>query len=234
MLAGSTKRRRLLQEPPAVISGSDAEKEDDLDENSQSGEGDSSGGEESLDTGDEIAVAQRHVKSKKTQKRKRRATSPSQFGSTLLSLLNTDTPSNQPLSLNPSIAKQRANEVLETKAKKLLDGERKEKEERNHITDVIGGWGGESERALRKVAQRGVVKLFNAIQQTQAAGAAAQDEAKANRGSGKPRLPAPVMASKMKRKDKGAGGNPSSNPTPTMGQDAFLQMIKSGGLVSKA
>ncbi len=41
------------------------------------------------------------------------------------------------------------------KAKKLLEGERKEKEERNHITDVIGGWGGESERTLRKVAQRG-------------------------------------------------------------------------------
>jgi len=33
--------------------------------------------------------------------------------------------------------------------------ERKEKEDKNRIRDVIGGWGGESERALRKVAQRG-------------------------------------------------------------------------------
>ena len=32
---------------------------------------------------------------------------------------------------------------------------KKEKEEKSHLIDVIGGWGGENERALRKVAQRG-------------------------------------------------------------------------------
>ena len=44
---------------------------------------------------------------------------------------------------------------LEAKGKQVLQIEKKEKEDRGRITDVIGGWGGESERALRKVAQRG-------------------------------------------------------------------------------
>ncbi|THH09470.1 hypothetical protein EW145_g1988 [Phellinidium pouzarii] len=114
----------------------------------------------------DLAEAQRPPKSKKTQKRKRRATSPSQFGATLQSLLNTNAPTNLPLSLKPSVAKRRTDEVLEGKAKKLLE----------------------------------VVKLFNAIQQTQVVTAAVQEEAKAERGSGKPTLPAPVLDSKSKQK----------------------------------
>lgn len=163
MLAGPSKRVKLSKEPPAATSGSDAEI---AEENSDLGENEeddfSSGDDESMGTEDEIAFSQKAGKSKKTQKRKRRATSPSHFGSTLQSLLSTEAPSNQPLSLRPSIGKQRANEALEVKAKKLLEGERKEKEERNHVTDVIGGWGGESERAFRKVAQRGG-KFFFAL-----------------------------------------------------------------------
>ena len=110
---------------------------------------------ESLATEDEIAQAQRNAKSHKTQKRKRRATSPSRFGSTLQALLKTDAPSNVPLSLKPSVAKRRTDEILEGKARKLLEGEKKEQEEKNHVEDVIGGWGAERERSLRKVAQRG-------------------------------------------------------------------------------
>jgi hypothetical protein len=59
------------------------------------------------------------------------------------------------LSLQPSITRKRNDEKLELKARKILRGERKEKEDKCRIRDVIGGWGGESERALRKVAQRG-------------------------------------------------------------------------------
>ena len=54
-----------------------------------------------------------------------------------------------------------------------------------------------------------VVKLFNAIQQAQQAATAAQEEAKSNRGSGKPSLPAPSIASK--HKDKGKGTQKSSD-----------------------
>ena len=110
---------------------------------------------ESLATEDEITQALRNTKSHKTQKRKRRATSPERFGSTVLALLKTDAPSNVPLSLKPSAAKRRTDEFLEGKARKLLEGEKKEQEEKNHVEDVIGGWGAERERSLRKVAQRG-------------------------------------------------------------------------------
>ena len=181
-------------------------------------------GRQSPDTDDEIAEA-RLTKSKKTLKRKHRATDPSNFGATLQLLLNTDAPSGVPLSLKPSVARRQNDEKLELKAKKLLKGERKSKEEVGRIKDVIGGWGVESERSLRKVAQRGgenwphhphvtltdglynenykVVKLFNAIQQSQAGAAAAEKETKNARGSGKPTLPAPSLDKKSKtRKGK--------------------------------
>ncbi len=150
-------------------------------------------------------------KSKKTLKRKRRATDAINFGTTLQTLLSTDAPSTQPLSLKPSVARKRNEEKLEAKGKRVLLVERKVKEEKGRIKDVIGGWGGEGERALRKVAQRGgkqillytkqritltvleVVKLFNVIQQSQASSAAAEEGLKSQRGSGRPTLPAPSL-----------------------------------------
>jgi hypothetical protein len=94
-------------------------------------------------------------KSRNTLKRKIRATTSSKFGATLEHLLSTEAPSSLPLSLKPSIARRRNDEKLELRAKKVLQIERKEKEDKARIKDVIEGWGGESERALRKVAQRG-------------------------------------------------------------------------------
>ena len=127
---------------------------DNQDEFSASEASNSVKSNESLDTEDEIFEA-RHAKSKKTLKRKHRATDPSNFGATLQSLLKTDAPSGLPLSLKPSVARRHNDEKLELRAKKLLKVEKKSKEEVGRIKDVIGGWGGESERALRKVAQRG-------------------------------------------------------------------------------
>jgi len=94
-------------------------------------------------------------KSRSTSKRKIRATTNTKFGATLEHLLSTETPSCLPLSLKPSIARKRNDDRLELRAKRVLQMERKEKEDRARIKDVIEGWGGESERALRKVAQRG-------------------------------------------------------------------------------
>lgn len=48
-----------------------------------------------------------------------------------------------------------------------------------------------------------VVKLFNAIQQSQAAASVAVEETKASRGSGKPLLPAPSIDKGAKGKGKG-------------------------------
>jgi hypothetical protein len=212
-----------------TLKPSDDEK--DTSDNQNGGEynsGDDSGPDSdsssSPDTADEIAGANNKIaKSKKTLKRKRRATEPSTFGAALQSLLDTEAPSALPLSLKPSVARQRNDEKLELRAKKVLQLEKKEKEDKGRITDVIGGWGGESERTLRKVAQRGgkqkkirlhlhivtkefllVVKLFNVIQQSQAADSAAVAEAKASRGKGKPSLPAPTIDDN-KSKGKGRG-----------------------------
>lgn len=121
----------------------------------------SSSSESSRNTDDDSDIADgQRMKSKKTLKRKRRATEPSQFGATLQFLLNTDAPSALPLSLKPSVAHEKNDVKLEVEARKVIHIERKEREERGRIRDVIGGWGGESERALRKVAQRGGMPAF--------------------------------------------------------------------------
>ncbi|KAJ2927193.1 hypothetical protein H1R20_g9912, partial [Candolleomyces eurysporus] len=150
------------------------------------------------------------------------------------SLLSTDVPSAAPLSLKPSIARKHNDQKLELKAKKVLQIEKKEKEDKRRIKDPIGGWGGESERALRKVAQRGVVKLFNAIQQSQATVAAAAEEAKGERGSGKPRLSAPIVEAKGKKKGKKKDNIIGRGKETAVDKDEFFSMIKSGGIVSKA
>ncbi|KAL4069681.1 Rrp15p-domain-containing protein [Scleroderma yunnanense] len=182
------------------------------------------------DTNDEIAA--QPSKRRATSKRKRRATGPSQFGATLQSLLKTETTSTLPLSLKPSLARERNDAKLELKAKKMMLVERKEKEDRGRIRDVIEGWGAEGERSLRKVAQRGVVKLFNTIQQSQVTAATVEAEAKAARGSGKPSLPTPSLGrhnTKGKQKDNLLG----RGKTSIMDQDNFFDVIRSGGIVSK-
>jgi hypothetical protein len=114
----------------------------------------SDSGSDSPDTDADLAGV-RPSKSKKTLKRKHRATDPSRFGATLQFLLATDAPSSLPLSLKPEVARKHNDEKLEGKARKVLKVERKEKEDKCRIHDIVGGWGGEGERGLRKVAQRG-------------------------------------------------------------------------------
>ncbi|KAE9408182.1 hypothetical protein BT96DRAFT_970857 [Gymnopus androsaceus JB14] len=212
--------------------------DDDLSvDHSEEEASDVSGEEESgQDSADEIE-GMKPQKSRQTKKRKIRATHASAFGATLQSLLNTEAPSSAPLSLKPSLARKRNDEKLEMKAKKVLLVEKKEKEDRGRITDVIGGWGGESERALRKVAQRGVVKLFNVVQQAQNQAVADGEEKKAARGSGKPSLPAPVVVDRSKSK-KGKNkdniiGRGKDVPA-VVDKDDFFDMIRSGAVVSKA
>ncbi|KAG6841910.1 hypothetical protein C0991_005090 [Blastosporella zonata] len=239
------KRQRLSDDAADDITGSQDDASID-----ESGTEDLSQNENESTSDEAILTKQ---KSRQTSKRKIRATRAANFGATLQSLLNTDAPTTLPLSLKPSIARRKNDEKLESRAKKVLQVEKKEKEDKGRISDVIGGWGGESERALRKVAQRGVVKLFNVIQQSQASATAAAEETKAARGSGKPSLPAPVMNSKTqgkKAKDNIIGRGKESASLifsevvvalmpylPQLGaveKDDFFDMIRSGGIVSKA
>ncbi|EMD41977.1 hypothetical protein CERSUDRAFT_147423 [Gelatoporia subvermispora B] len=228
------------KQKPTKTAGSDLGEEESMHEFEEGSSGIASGSEQSFlhedsapDTEDEIADA-KHVKSKKTLKRKHRATDATRFGAALQSLLDTETPSAVPLALKPSIGKKRTDEKLEKKGKKVLQIQKKEKEEKGRIRDVIGGWGGEGERALRKVAQRGVVKLFNVIQQSQATASVEAEQVKSLRGSGKPTLPAPAIGKPKGKKGRHNETNVGKPSGASLGQSDFLDMIKSGGLVSKA
>jgi hypothetical protein len=91
--------------------GEDGLEEEYSDDDQMSSEGDSP------DTEDDIAAA-KASKSKKTLKRKRRATDPSNFGATLNALLSTDAPSSLPLSLKPSAARKRNEENRNSKRRR--------------------------------------------------------------------------------------------------------------------
>ncbi|KAJ3734753.1 Rrp15p-domain-containing protein [Lentinula guzmanii] len=204
----------------------------ELSENSE--EESTDGQDEMTDSADEIE-GMKPQKSRQTKKRKIRATHASAFGATLQSLLNTKAPSSAPLSLKPSIARKRNDEKLEMKAKKVLQVEKKEKEDKGRITDVIGGWGGESERALRKVAQRGVVKLFNVVQNVQTQQAVEGEEKKAARGSGKPSLPAPVIVDRSKsKKGKNKDNIIGRGKDSALDKEDFFDILRSGAVVSKS
>ncbi|KAJ9098868.1 hypothetical protein QFC19_006206 [Naganishia cerealis] len=116
-------------------------------------------------------------------------------------------------------------EALERKAKRALKAEEKERQDRARVKNVIEGWGAtvdgapggqEWERGLRKVAQRGVIKLFNAILQ---ASASHQTDAATL---------ALDATNKRKKKEKdnvlGRGGKEDR-----LTKEGFLDLIKSGG-----
>ncbi|CAE6462252.1 unnamed protein product [Rhizoctonia solani] len=226
-----------LASPEEPLEQQDDEGSSDGSEGGESGS--DAGGNSSTDTETEIYRAQ-NTKSKKTLKRKHRATSPTAFGGTLEALLATSIPSNVqpgvPLALKPGIARKKNDEKLELKAKRVLENERKDREERGRVQDVIGGWDNQNERSLRKVAQRGVVHLFNAIQQAQSASAATLEENKKLRGSGKPTLPAPSPheiegnKSGKKPKNKLLGKDASTG----IDKNSFLDAIRSGGVVRQS
>ena len=75
-----------------------------------------------------------------------------------------------------------ASERLEKRARAKLRAERKEDLDRGRVKDVVGlitgdsGETAEEEKRLRKIAQRGVVKLFNAVRAAQVRGEEAARE----------------------------------------------------------
>ena len=103
-----------------------------------------------------------------------------------------------------------ASERLEKKVKAQQRAEKKKSMEKGRVTDALGlesgtaGEVAEEEKRLRKIAQRGVVKLFNAVRaaQVRAEQAAKEEQKKGTVGMGK-------------REDK----------AKEMSKDAFLNMI---------
>ncbi|KAI9828399.1 MAG: hypothetical protein M1832_002827 [Thelocarpon impressellum] len=108
---------------------------------------------------------------------------------------------------------------LEVKARHRLREEKKADLDRGRVRDVLGGEGKvaevtETERRLRKTAQRGVVKLFNAVRAAQVKGEQAAREARKGGLVGAGRREEKVTEmSKQGFLDLLAGGGPTGKST---------------------
>ncbi|KAL4915617.1 Rrp15p-domain-containing protein [Aspergillus aurantiobrunneus] len=117
---------------------------------------------------------------------------PSAFSTSISKILATKLPTSTRadpvLSRNKTVTQastQIAEEKLDNQARAKLRAEKKEELDRGRVRDVRGiesgqtGAVAEEEKRLRKIAQRGVVKLFNAVRAAQVRGEeAAKDERK--------------------------------------------------------
>jgi hypothetical protein len=171
------------QKPELAVAKDDSDDETDAaDEDANSDKAASSdedGGEEETD-----GVGRRKPTSKRND--------PEAFSTSISKILSTKL--SQSARRDPVLSRSKdavetsaalANERLEKKAKAKLRADRKEDLERGRVKDVLGlssGQAGdiaEEEKRLRKIAQRGVVKLFNAVRAAQVkAEQAAKEERK--------------------------------------------------------
>lgn len=108
---------------------------------------------------------------------------PTAFSTSISKILSTKLPTS--VRADPVLSRSKAaaqatsalaNERLEQRARSKLRAEKKEEQERGRVRDVLGiergeaGETAEEEKRLRKIAQRGVVKLFNAVRAAQVRG----------------------------------------------------------------
>lgn len=181
----------------------------------------------------------------KTKKRKRKTNEGEAniFASALTNLADTATAAKN-LEILPQANKSLKKHRLQLKAQKVLRDEAKHKEDIGRVRDVVSGWampstvikkvdgedlqnaegdvdsGAGKEKRLRKVAQKGVVRLFNAILAAQKAesGAKVVDKEK-DKGLGKQRLEAPANFPSQNKK------KPAKD---TVAKNAFMDAIRKG------
>ncbi|SPO20950.1 uncharacterized protein UTRI_00427 [Ustilago trichophora] len=302
--AGPSKRSGAPSKgkKPAASVQEDTESEDGMDEDRISLEG---ADDDEPDTDDEIEAAKgAGSKSKKTAKRKRRATSPTSFGTALEGLLGiapstsadaletldesaedeaeseveeekvskkkpktvtTKSEAQIPaiLSLAPHLRRSAQSTTLSARAARIALEQKRRREERCHVKDVIGGWGppgvlpalededgniietpfaaedeaeklqefasqGGSqtyERKLRKVAQRGVVKLFNAIRAAQTTTEDDLEEAEAKQNAAKANAGKTATSAAAGKK---AGLASKDARLADLSKSNFLDLIKKG------
>ena len=190
--------------------------DDGSDSGSDSGSGD--------DWDDSPDVSDAEISATAREKRPAKRNDPSAFATSLSKILSTKlstTKRSDPVLARSadaqSSARAAADSVLEVKARKHLKEEKLKALEKGRIRDVMAPEEGtgrtmtdvlDDERRLRRVAQRGVVKLFNAVR-------AAQTKA--------------AEASK-KGKDEGIiGMNRREEKVNEMSKKGFLDLIASGG-----
>lgn len=137
-----------------------------------------SSGDESVE--EDEAVDEQAQTSQRSRKSTSKRNDPEAFSTSISKILSTKL--TQSARKDPLLSRSRdaaettsslANERLERKAKAKLRADKKEEMERGRIKDVLGlesgnaGEVAEEEKRLRKIAQRGVVKLFNAVRAAQ-------------------------------------------------------------------
>lgn len=156
---------------------------------------DESGSEASSDADDdsdldESVAASKANRNKNVSKRN----DPTAFSTSISKILSTKLPTSA--RADPVLSRSKAaaqvstdfaNEKLEKLARAKLRAEKKEELDRGRVRDVMGiergqaGEVAEEEKRLRKIAQRGVVKLFNAVRAAQVRG---EEAAKSERKKG--------------------------------------------------
>ncbi|KAI7975364.1 hypothetical protein EIK77_003745 [Talaromyces pinophilus] len=165
----SNKKEEILEEDdePDVNASSEDEEDDDREENEDN---DSMADDNDEEDGLRLkTVTKRH--------------DPTAFSTSISKILSTKLPTSaraDPVLSRSKAAAQAsselANERLEQRARSKLRAEKKEEQERGRVRDVLGiergeaGETAEEEKRLRKIAQRGVVKLFNAVRAAQVRG----------------------------------------------------------------
>lgn len=162
----------------------EAEAEDDGDDN------DASGSELEDVSDDSLSDAGENENRRAVPKRN----DPSAFSTSISKILSTKLSSSaraDPVLSRSKAASQTttdfANEKIDKQARAKLRAEKKEELDRGRVRDVMGidrGLAGpvaEDEKRLRKMAQRGVVKLFNAVRAAQVRG---EEAAKSERKKG--------------------------------------------------
>lgn len=151
----------------------DQENDDDDDEEASGSDDDEEGSDASMSDAD--AGPKRRAVPKRND--------PTAFSTSISKILSTKLSSSA--RADPVLSRSRlaadasseaANERLDNQARAKLRAEKKEELDRGRIRDVLGverGLAGpvaEDEKRLRKMAQRGVVKLFNAVRAAQVRG----------------------------------------------------------------
>ncbi|KXS99302.1 hypothetical protein AC578_6734 [Pseudocercospora eumusae] len=201
--------------------GSEEDDEDGIPENDEPDLDEASSGSESGSDGDaSITSSQARTKKKRND--------PDSMATSMLKILDTKLTASKranPLlsrSKTPAEAdKQLADAKLESKARAQIRAEKRALAEKGHVADVLGlqtpnvdtGAILEEEKRLKKTAQRGVVKLFNAVRAAQVKAEEARTEA---------------------RKEGVVGMKKREERVNEMSKQGFLDLISKGGKAVEA
>ncbi|PWY79586.1 Rrp15p-domain-containing protein [Aspergillus heteromorphus CBS 117.55] len=192
----STKKTKTKTKPAEEdVSDNDDDDEEADDDDYEDEDGDIELDSEASDLSDDDSDTSKPTDRKAVSKRN----DPTAFSTSIAKILSTKLPTSvrhDPVLSRSKQAAQKSTDVAEEKldrqARAKLRAEKREELDRGRIRDVMGlrrgqaGAVAEEEKRLRKIAQRGVVKLFNAVRAAQVRGeeAAKQERKKGTIGIG--------------------------------------------------